>query len=81
MMSIDSLEVQPERIVVRGKLLKNMPTVIHLQPVGLAELVMLLTFKSAMKLAVMFCKGMWQYARGIRSEVPVKARAGGPGRP
>ena len=70
MMAIDSLEVESGRIVIRGKLMKNMPTVIHVQAIGLAELFMLLTFKSFMQILVMFCKGMWQYITRKMSDGP-----------
>lgn len=77
MMSIDSLEAQSDKIVIRGKMMKNMPATIHVQPVGLVELVMLLTVRSALKIVGLFFKGLWQYWRRKKS-APV---AQTPGRP
>lgn len=61
MMAIDSLEVTDDKLVIRGKMMKNMPATIHVQPIGLVELFMLLTLKSALKIVKLFFKGLWQY--------------------
>jgi hypothetical protein len=67
MMAIDSLDVAGGKIVIRGKMMKNMPATIHVQPIGLAELFMLLTFRTAVKILGLFVKGLWQYWKQRRA--------------
>ncbi|MFA5938958.1 MAG: hypothetical protein WC809_06345 [Sinimarinibacterium sp.] len=77
MMSIDSLDAQSDKIVIRGKMMKNMPATIHVQPIGLAELFMLLTFRSALRIVGLFFRGLWQYWRQKKSAPATQT----PGRP